>query len=140
MATSRTHVLAAILWLTMSSGGAAQGSRSTAQSVITTQQRIAPAGIQTVFDGRVRGVAFNAAGDEVWALTAAPFGGTSAVARLAWRTNRFLGTARLPGANAQGGLQGVRLDPVTGAAVVSYIGTSPPPETGPTLILNARDI
>ena len=50
---------------------AQQPSRSvTDPGVITTRQAITPAGVQTVFDGRVYGVVFGASADQIWALAA----------------------------------------------------------------------
>jgi YVTN family beta-propeller protein len=69
--------------------------------VITTRQAITPAGVQTVFDGKVYGVTFGATGDELWVLVAGPRG--PAVYRVNWRENRvaaqwnFQGTAALQG-------------------------------------------
>ncbi|MEP7271261.1 MAG: hypothetical protein ABI882_07130, partial [Acidobacteriota bacterium] len=38
--------------------------------VVTTRQNITPAGVQTVFDGRVYGVTFGASANEIYVLTA----------------------------------------------------------------------
>lgn len=38
--------------------------------VVTTRQTITPAGVQSVFDGRVYGVTFGAKANEIYALTA----------------------------------------------------------------------
>jgi len=53
----------------------------------------------------------NARPPSAYGLEASPFNSqwtipNPHISTLAWRTNRFLGTARLPGANAQGGMQG----------------------------------
>ena len=37
--------------------------------VVVTRQNITPAGVQSVFEGRVYGVTFGASSEEVWALT-----------------------------------------------------------------------
>ncbi|WP_414663351.1 bifunctional YncE family protein/alkaline phosphatase family protein [Horticoccus sp. 23ND18S-11] len=50
--------------------------------VVVTRQNITPAGVQSIFDGRVYGVAFGPSSSEVWALSA-----TQLVA-LDWRANR----------------------------------------------------
>ncbi len=52
--------------------------------VVVTRQAITPAGVQSVFDGRVYAVAFGAEPDEVWALSA------SRLIALDWRANRLL--------------------------------------------------
>jgi hypothetical protein len=92
--------------------------------VITTDQRIAPAGIQTVFEGRVEGVSFGAGDDELLVLVEGNRGAPSAVWRVGWRENQLRGRSPLPGSGAPG-LQGIRLDPVGGRSVISYVGSSP---------------
>jgi YVTN family beta-propeller protein len=52
--------------------------------VVTTQQNITPAGVPTVFDGRVYGVAFGKDSREVWVLHA------QRLYRLDWRENRVV--------------------------------------------------
>jgi DNA-binding beta-propeller fold protein YncE len=69
--------------------------------VVTTRQAIAPAGVQTVFTGRVYGVAFGATSSEVWVLNA------SAIYRLDWQSNKILSTVTLGG---NPGLQSLRYD------------------------------
>jgi YVTN family beta-propeller protein len=69
--------------------------------VIVTRQAITPAGVQSVFDGRVYGVAFGPKGDEVWVLEAKRLVG------LNWRENRVTSTIRL---GAKPGLQGIAVD------------------------------
>jgi YVTN family beta-propeller protein len=56
--------------------------------VVVTRQQITPAGVQSVFDGRVYGVAFGATSAEVWAL------GATRITALDWRANRVV--ASLP--------------------------------------------
>jgi YVTN family beta-propeller protein len=70
--------------------------------VITTNQKITPAGAQSVFHGRVYGVAFGAGPSEVWAL------GVSEVTRLDWQANRVIEKITFDGV---AGLQGIRYDP-----------------------------
>ena len=53
--------------------------------VITTRQTITPAGVPTVFQGRVYGVAFGPDPSELWVLNA------NHVYRLDWRQNKVLG-------------------------------------------------
>jgi YVTN family beta-propeller protein len=69
--------------------------------VVVTRQGITPAGVQSVFDGRVYGVAFSPKGDEVWVLDAKRLVG------LNWRENRVTATIPL---GAKPGLQGITVD------------------------------
>src|SRR6185369_1272910 len=69
--------------------------------VVVTRQGITPAGAQSVFDGRVYGVAFGPKGDEVWVLDAKRLVG------LNWRENRVTATIPL---GAKPGLQGITVD------------------------------
>ena len=84
--------------------------------VITTRQMITPAGIQTVFEGRVYGVAFGASPSEVWVLNARQRNTQAQVFRLDWAANKVLG--RLP-LNENPGLQGLTYDAVSNQALVS---------------------
>lgn len=84
--------------------------------VIATGQRTTPAGVQSVFDGRVGGVRFGRTSAELW--VAAP----NAVYRLDWRADRVL--AR--GAIARPGIFAVSLDPATRRALVSSVSQLPP--------------
>jgi hypothetical protein len=77
--------------------------------VITTRQAITPAGVQTVFDGRVFGLTFGATNDELWVLTRANRGGGADLYRLDWLQNRTQNRWSLAGAPA---LQGLALDPI----------------------------
>src|SRR5215813_12404601 len=69
--------------------------------VVTTRQAITPAGVPTVFKGRVYGVAFGANSSELWVLNA------TRVYRLDWNQNRVLDNVPL---NGSPGLQGIRFD------------------------------
>ncbi len=84
--------------------------------VITTRQTITPAGVQSVFDGRVYGVAFGTTAGEVWVLAGAREGGPS-VYHLDWRANRVRERWSTPGSTA--GLQGLALDPAAGSPIVT---------------------
>jgi YVTN family beta-propeller protein len=90
--------------------------------VIATGQRVSPAGVQSVFDGRVAGVRFGTTSDELW--VAAP--GTTF--RLDWRANRVI--ARGP-TDGRPGVYGVAIDPVTHRAFVSSVGRIPKPWPAP---------
>ncbi|MDO8595465.1 MAG: hypothetical protein Q7R45_02465, partial [Sulfuricaulis sp.] len=69
--------------------------------VIVTRQNTTPAGVQSVFEGRVYGVAFGAKPDEIWAL------GAKELVGLNWRENRVVTVVPLEG---KPGLQGVVAD------------------------------
>src|SRR5215469_4995540 len=71
--------------------------RSPAQSVITTQQKVSPAGTQTAFDARVYGVGFGASSDELWVLVGAPSGQPARLYELAWRDNTVRAARALSG-------------------------------------------
>ncbi len=83
---------------------------------IATDQRVTPAGVQSVFTGRVAGVRFGSTASELW--VAVP----GSAWRLAWRDNRVLGHAEF---NGRPGVHGIAIDPVTGRAVVSSVGKLP---------------
>src|ERR1017187_1754543 len=84
--------------------------------VIATDQRVTPAGVQSVFDGRVGGVRFGKSPGEIW--VAVP----GAAYRVAWRDNRVVASSRFDG---WPGVYGVALDPATGRALVSTVGRLP---------------
>ncbi len=84
--------------------------------VIATGQRVTPAGVQSVFEGRVGGVKFGAKPGEIW--VAVP----GAAYRLGWSDNRVLASAKFDG---RPGVYGVAVDPVTGRALISTIGRLP---------------
>jgi len=82
--------------------------------VITTRQSITPAGAQSVFQGRVYGVAFGASSSEIWVLNAGQ------VFRLDWNQNDIMERIAIGGGP---GLQGIQFDVTGGAVLVS--GTRP---------------
>jgi len=77
---------------------------------VVTRQITTPAGVQSVFEGRVYGVVFGAADSEIWVLNA------GRIYRMDWRANRVLD--RIPFAGSAG-LQGIAFDPVQASALVS---------------------
>ncbi len=79
--------------------------------VITTRQAITPAGLQSVFEGRVYGVAFGAGPAELWVL------GARHLSRLDWRRNQVLERLAVDGAS---GLQGLRRDPQSGRILAAF--------------------
>jgi YVTN family beta-propeller protein len=78
--------------------------------VITTRQAITPAGLQSVFNGRVYGVAFGKTSSEVWVLHA------HEVTFLDWRANKALAHVTFEGS---AGLGGIRYDPSADRALVT---------------------
>jgi YVTN family beta-propeller protein len=81
--------------------------------VIATGQRITPAGVQSVFTGRVGGVRFGATSDEIW--VAVP----GSVQRVAWRDNRTLARMRLDGRT---GVHALTVDTVRHRVLASSVG------------------
>ncbi len=90
--------------------------------VIATDQRVTPAGFQSVFTGRVGGVRF---GDRTGTLWVAAPGGAY---QLNWITNRVVAHGAYDG---RAGVQGVAFDPVTNQAFVTSIGRLPSPNRLP---------
>jgi len=82
---------------------------------IATNQRVTPAGVQSVFTDRVFGVRFGRPG-EVWVSI------HGAAYRLGWRDNAMLGSAAFDG---RAGVQGIAIDPVTGRTLVTSVGLLP---------------
>src|SRR3954471_21622749 len=83
-----------------------QPSRAlTDPGVVTTRQAITPAGVPSIFQGRVYGVAWAGSSGDIWVLHA------SDVYRLDWKTNRVV--ARIPHGGVPGN-QAIQSDPVTG--------------------------
>ena len=74
--------------------------------VIATDQRVTPAGVQTVFDGRVTGVRF-ATPSDLWVVV------HGSAFHIAWADNRVIARGRFDG---RSGVQGVAIDPATGRA------------------------
>ncbi len=84
--------------------------------VIATNVRVTPAGLQSVFEGRIGGVRFGARPGELW--VAVP--GNSY--RIAWRDNRIISRATFDG---RPGMAGVAIDPANGRALISTVGRLP---------------
>jgi len=78
--------------------------------VVTTRQTITPAGVPTVFQGRVYGVAFGQDASSLWVLH------VSQLYQLAWRENRVLSSVPH---RATPGLQAIRYDAASGAALLA---------------------
>jgi YVTN family beta-propeller protein len=90
--------------------------------VVTTRQAITPAGVSSIFDGRVYGVSWSADGDALWVL------GATELMGLDWRRNEVKKRVPLGGAP---GLGGLRTHPQTGEPV--YGSTSRGAGGGPRL-------
>ena len=84
--------------------------------VIATDQRVTPAGLQSVFDGRVTGVRFGATSNEIW--VAVPGGAYL----LNWRDNRIVAQGPYDG---RGGVHGIAFDATSNRAYVSSVGMLP---------------
>jgi YVTN family beta-propeller protein len=84
--------------------------------VIATGQRVTPAGLQSVFEGRVCGVRFGSTPGELW--VAVP----GKAYRLAWRDNRVIASHSFDG---RPGVQGVVIDPIARRALISAVGRLP---------------
>ena len=100
--------------------------------VIATNQVTTPAGIQSVFQGRVTGLRFGREPGEIWVAVA------GSVYRMAWADNRVVAHVPISG---RSGIYGLALDSVTGAILISSVGRVP---TGsrrpPGAAANAPDI
>ena len=93
---------------------AAQPARSvTDPGVVTTRQMITPAGVQSVFDGRVYGITFGATAEDVWVLANTKSG--PSLYNLDWRDNRVKNRWPLQGTAA---LQGLAFDASRNAPLV----------------------
>src|SRR5262245_7842403 len=77
--------------------------------VVTTRQAITPAGVPSVFQGRVYGVAWAGDSGDLWVLHA------SQVYRLDWQNNRVIALMAHGGTP---GNQSLLTDPATGDALV----------------------
>lgn len=93
--------------------------------VITTGQAITPAGVQSVFSGRVYGVSFGATDDEIWVLTGRNQSARPEVYHLDWLSNGVKGRWTLDGTPA---LQGLVFDPARKSPLVGV--TIPPKAAG----------
>ncbi|MFI5312050.1 MAG: bifunctional YncE family protein/alkaline phosphatase family protein [Gemmatimonadales bacterium] len=84
--------------------------------IIATDQRVTPAGVQSVFDGRVTAVRFGTAPGEIW--VAAPGGAY----RLSWKDNRVVASSRFDGAP---GVFGIAIDRTGQRVLYSTVGRVP---------------
>ena len=84
--------------------------------VIANLQQVTPAGVQTVFNGRVYGVRFGKSREELW--VAVP----GSAYHLTWADNRMLARGAF---NGRAGVQAVAFDPVKARALVTTVGRVP---------------
>jgi YVTN family beta-propeller protein len=97
----------------------AQTRAVTDPGVITTRQVITPAGVPTVFDGRVYGVSFGEDASTIWVANA------NKLFHLDWRQNQSLEAIAL---NGLPGLQGIQFDRAANRPLLSVLR---PAGTGP---------
>src|SRR5215469_5421345 len=81
---------------------------------IPSRQAITPAGLQSIFESRVYGVAFGENGDSIYAATAGQTG--SFIYQINLKTNQMMKVVSAP---ATPGMQGLTFDPVKCAALMS---------------------
>lgn len=106
-----TYLIAFLLITELLGQTAEQPARAvTDPGVVTTRQTITPAGVPSIFQGRVYGVAFGASPDDLWVLNAGH------IYQLDWRRNRIGTRIKVPGTP---GLQGIGFDPVSRQVFVS---------------------
>jgi YVTN family beta-propeller protein len=86
--------------------------------VIATGQRVNPAGVQSVFDGKVAGVRFGKTSDELW--VAVP----GNVYRIDWRASAVRARARVDG---RPGVHSLAIDPISNRVFASSVGRMPAP-------------
>src|SRR5215471_1152312 len=84
--------------------------------VVTTRQAITPAGVQSVFYGRVHGIAFGETSSQLWVLTKGQGNNDTQISRLDWNANRLIESIPI---KENPGLQGIQFDPVAGRPLVS---------------------
>ncbi len=83
--------------------------------VVTTRQTITPAGVQSIFNGRVYGITFGTSSDTVYVALA-----SGTVYKLNWRTNN----ASILRGHGQPGMQSLALDPVSGTPLLGSSSTT----------------
>ncbi|HEY2164193.1 MAG TPA: hypothetical protein VGH04_09395, partial [Gemmatimonadaceae bacterium] len=81
--------------------------------IIATGQRITPAGVQSVFTGKVGGVRFGASSQDI--VVAVP----GSIQHVVWRDNRVISRARVDG---RPGIYALAIDPVTHRVLSSSVG------------------
>jgi YVTN family beta-propeller protein len=87
--------------------------------IIPSRQAITPAGLQSIFESRVYGVAFGENGDSIYAATAGQTG--SYVYQINLKTNQMM---KVTSSAAAPGMQGLAFDPVKCVALMSGLAGS----------------
>lgn len=87
--------------------------------VITTRQAITPAGVQSIFEGRVHGVAFGLSSHDVRVIVKSNRGTT--ILELDWQKNRVEQMVRLP---AQPGMQSITFDATGGRSLITVVASA----------------
>src|ERR1700743_311152 len=87
--------------------------------IIPSRQAITPAGLQSVFESRVNGIAFGENGDSVYAATLGQKG--SHIYQIDLKSNQMIGVID---SSASAGMQGLIYDPVTQAPLMSGLSGS----------------
>jgi YVTN family beta-propeller protein len=118
-------IVAAVAFLTHAQSIVQPSRGVTDPGVVTTRQTITPAGVQSVFDGRVYGITFGGDGSELWVLTGRTRAGKSQLYQLGWLKNAVIGRWELDGTPA---IQGLAFDPVRRSPIVGI--TAPPKAAG----------
>ena len=88
--------------------------------VIPSRQEITPAGMQSVFDSRVLGVAFGEGGDSIYAAVLGRNG--TYIYQIDLKTNRMMAVLN---SSDSSGMQGLVYDPVAHAPLLSGLGGKP---------------
>ena len=101
--------------------------------VIPSRQSITPAGLQSVFDSRVFGVAFGSDGRSIYAATLGR--GGSYVYQIDLKTNRMIDVASAPAAS---GMQGLTYDPAAHTPLLSGLTGSGKSSAGELVALNGN--
>ena len=97
---------------------------TTPRAIIASGQRVTPAGVQSVFKGRVAGVRFGTKPNELW--VAAP----DMAYRVNFSENRVVSTIAFDGTP---GVNGIALDGQTGRVLLASVGRTPTGAPAPTI-------
>jgi YVTN family beta-propeller protein len=97
---------------------------TTRRGVIATAQSVTPAGVQTVFQGRVAGVRFGSRANELW--VAVP----GRAERLNWRENRLVSSINFGG---RPGVNGIAIDATAQRVLIASIGRATPGAQTPSI-------
>jgi len=108
--SSMHRILAGLLALPLLLAAQTLPRAVTDPGVVVTRQTISPAGIQSVFEGRVFGLTFGDSASDLWVL------GAGRAFHLDWRANRLLHSVPL---GATPGLQGIVFDRASGRPLVT---------------------